>query len=137
MRFPTALPVHPPAPNGTARHRPTPRMRAVRPARGLRAAATALVIALVGCVEKPRGSSVSCEDCADGQVCVGSYDENAATEAERCVEAPAECPSLQCDDAACRAALDALCPTGERAVSCSPYESVVIVSCNPEDAAAG
>ena len=78
------------------------------------------------------GDGGSCDACVSGEVCVGNYDVKTDAEDERCEPAPDACAPLSCDDNACRGALYDLCEAGWVGVGCSPYDPVVIVSCNPD-----
>lgn len=94
------------------------------------------LIALIGLVSCDGGggggSAGSCDACVSGEVCVGNYDVKTDAEDERCEPTPSACDPLSCDDSACRGALYGLCDDGWVGVGCSPYDPVVIVSCNPD-----
>ncbi len=112
----------------TSAHAPTP--RPALPAR-LRLIPLIFLIACAG-GGGGGGGGGSCDNCTSGEVCVGNYDVKTDAAEERCEAAPAACDPLSCDDNACRGALYDLCEDGWIGVGCSPYDPVVIVSCNPD-----
>ena len=94
----------------------------------------AVTVAGAGCAGGGGGGDEggSCDNCTSGEVCVGNYDVKTDAAEERCEPAPADCDPLSCDDNTCRGALYDLCEDGWIGVGCSPYDPVVIVSCNPD-----